>query len=357
MINGSPFPVCQSNRFCFLFDTPIPEVTEVRLLHGLIGKRTPPRFTQVQPGLFALSFETPPVLRMEYRFELLAADGSSTTIRDPLNPFHVEDPFGGKSVAFAEGYAQPIATLPAPPRWLGRLTELEIPAPGPGVWEAWLWTPAMLDDWDDAPLLIFLDGGDYLAYARMRDQLANLIATGRIAPCRALFIHPNDRFNEYSASEETATVLGSYLPAALLNELPVPKDAASRIGIGASLGAIALLHTHAANPGFFGGLILQSGSFFQPATDDMESRFPFFDRLTTFVRDLYTDRYQPHRIPLFMTCGIGGENITNNRIAAENLRQLGFPLQFIENADAHNWTGWRDCIGPALESFLARSGA
>jgi enterochelin esterase family protein len=46
--------------------------------------------------------------------------------------------------------------------------------------------------------------------------------------------------------------------------------ASVRVGIGASLGALALLHAHLAAPAMFDGLFLQSGSFFRGRTDPQE---------------------------------------------------------------------------------------
>ena len=47
---------------------------------------------------------------------------------------------------------------------------------------------------------------------------------------------------------------------------------ASWIGVGVSLGALAMLHAHRPAPGAFGALFLQSGSFFTPELDPQEKQ-------------------------------------------------------------------------------------
>ena len=53
--------------------------------------------------------------------------------------------------------------------------------------------------------------------------------------------------------------------------------------MGASLGALAMLHAHRMHPDLFGGLFLQSGSFFRQRLDRYERGFPRFGRISRFV--------------------------------------------------------------------------
>ena len=53
--------------------------------------------------------------------------------------------------------------------------------------------------------------------------------------------------------------------------------------MGTSLGALAMLHAHCRYPDAFDALFLQSGSFFCPALDSHERRFPYYRRIVRFV--------------------------------------------------------------------------
>jgi hypothetical protein len=60
-----------------------------------------------------------------------------------------------------------------------------------------------------------------------------------------------------------------------------------RVGIGASLGALAWLHAQASYPEVADGLFLQSGSYFRPETDPQESGFSEFPAIVRFVASVH----------------------------------------------------------------------
>jgi enterochelin esterase family protein len=124
-------------------------------------------------------------------------------------------------------------------------------------------------------------------------------------------------------------------------------------GMGASLGALAMLHVHRRHPDVVGGLFLQSGSFFTPETDPQEAGFTRFARIVPFVRGVLRTRSAAHPVPVAMTCGAEEENAANNRLMAEALELQGYPVRYAENPDMHNYTGWRDTLDPHLTDLLA----
>ena len=86
----------------------------------------------------------------------------------------------------------------------------------------------------------------------------------------------------------------------------------------------------------FGGLILQSGAFFQPRSDPMELDFAWFPQITAFVSQVLAGAPADPaaRIPVHMTCGTGEENDVNNHIMADALRaQTRALLTAAENAE------------------------
>ena len=56
--------------------------------------------------------------------------------------------------------------------------------------------------------------------------------------------------------------------------------------MGASLGALAMLHAHCRYPDTFDALFLQSGSFFLPRFDSHERWFPYYRRVVRFVAEV-----------------------------------------------------------------------
>ena len=127
----------------------------------------------------------------------------------------------------------------------------------------------------------------------------------------------------------------------------------SAVGMGASLGALAMLHAQRRYPKAFDGLFLQSGSFFQPRFDRQESGFRRYLRIVRFTSGV---RRGPagHPVPVALTCGTVEENLANNADMAAALARQGYDVAFAEVPDAHTWTGWRDAYDPHLTSLLQR---
>jgi enterochelin esterase family protein len=128
-------------------------------------------------------------------------------------------------------------------------------------------------------------------------------------------------------------------------------------GMGASLGALAMLHAHRAFPRLLGALFVQSGSFFQPRYDAHERRFVRYARIVRFVRATQNDGRYALPIPIGMTVGTAEENAANNRAMAAALAEQGYEVELAEVPDTHNYTGWRDAFEPHLEALLRRAWA
>ena len=124
--------------------------------------------------------------------------------------------------------------------------------------------------------------------------------------------------------------------------------------MGQSLGALAALHAARRFPGTFGGLFLQSGSFFTPTLDPQESHFSRFAEVTGFVSTLYSTP-PPEDVPISIVCGTAEENLANNRALTVRLRAFGADVAWGEVADGHTWTTWRDLLDPHLADLLHRA--
>jgi enterochelin esterase-like enzyme len=292
-------------------------------------------------GAWRLTFARPEVDRLEY---LLGVDGAF--VPDPANPLRAPGPFGDKSVVEWPEYETP--------PWLdsiadaGPVEELEIrcrrlvarvhvqlystPEP-PGA---------------DASLLVVHDGPEYAEYAGLTRFLDAMSWEERIPPLRAALIQPVDRNETYSAS----ALYAGALVRELLPEITKRAPHGKLIGMGASLGALAMLHAHVRHPKSFDGLLLQSGSFFRQRYDKQESGFPRYRRITRFVGTVLRGAGVDRPIPVAITCGTGEENRANNESLAAALTAQGYPTWLGEVRDGHTWTGWRDSFDPHLPALI-----
>ena len=199
----------------------------------------------------------------------------------------------------------------------------------------------------DAPLIVVHDGPEYARHAGLTRFLDAMSWEEHIPPLRAALIQPVDRNETYSASALYAGALVRELIPQLQRIAPHGK----RIGMGASLGALAMLHAHIRHPKAFDGLFLQSGSFFRQRSDKQESSFPRYQRITRFVGTSAAARAtsaDPDRDDLRHG---RGEPRQQPRDGAA-LDEQGYPAWIGEVRDAHTWTGWRDSLHPHLPALL-----
>jgi enterochelin esterase-like enzyme len=294
-------------------------------------------------GAWVLQLGPLPVARLEYELELTHADGGTEHACDPGNPHRAPGAFGEKSVLLLDSYAPPTwLDAEAPP---GTARALAVRGRGLGAdVQLRLWSPADAEARERLPLLVANDGPEYDALAALTRYSAAGIAGGWLPRHRVALIAPGERDEWYSASAAYARVLCTAVLPALRSAVAVGGPV---VGMGASLGGLAMLHATRRHPGAFGGLFLQSGSFFTPRLDPQESGFPRFGRIVRFVRDTLREPATDARVA--MTCGSAEENIHNNRLMA---RALG--VELAEVPDLHNYTAWRDALHPHLTSLLRR---
>ncbi len=326
--------------------------TSVRLVTEL-WKREPPRpFVRVGAD-WELALPDLSVDRLEYKLEVQRADGSIEQVCAPGVPT-VAQPFGDKSVLVLDGYRAPAWLGADVPRGSGSIDELTIPSarlgsPITGL----LWTSPGLAAGTRAPLLIALDGPEYVRFSALDQFLAWAVATDVLPPLRAALLAPRSRDEEYSACDVFADALAFDVIPALEQKAPVSGPGA-RIALGASLGGLAMLHAHRRMPDLFGALVLQSGSFFDEQLDAQESSFATFGRIAAFVREVASAASAPAPIPVAITCGTGEENIANNRAMAATLGAQGYTVSFHAIRDGHTWVCWRDAFEAAFAAIAPR---
>jgi enterochelin esterase family protein len=295
--------------------------------------------------VWQLTVELPDVDRMEYLFEVRDHNGAQMTITDPANPLRAPGAFGEKSVLELAGYQ--------PPAWLAEIpvegaeSTLSVDAPElDGSVDVTIWSPVDLAG--PAPLVVAHDGPEYARLGGLTHYLGALIAARSLPPVRAALVDPGDRNAWYSANPDYAQTLMTDV----LDQVDETAPATVRIGIGASLGGVAMLHAHRSHPGRLAGLLLQSSSFFTAQLDPQEAEFSGFAPVTEFVAGLHAADGDPAPVPTVITCGTVEENLANNELMASTLTRLGYSVRFVTVRDAHNYTAWRDALDPHLTRLV-----
>jgi enterochelin esterase family protein len=293
--------------------------------------------------------------RLEYQLELVHADGSTEIVNDPGNPLRATAPFGERSVLELDGYKPPVwledEDAPAgtlkPFALRSRLLRTDV--------TGLLWAPHDVESDAALPMLYVHDGPEYAAHSRLIRLFESAIAELEVRPFRAALLQPPGNRNEsYSASTRYANALATEIVPELDALSPTIDLLGARVAMGASLGALAAFHAHRLHPRLFGGLFLQSGSFFTRATDRQESPFARFVRVTRFVGSVLRDDDRRDPVPVVLTCGLTEENAANNRSLRDALVRQRYDVRLYEHADVHNWVSWRDVLHPHLIDLLDR---
>ena len=350
-------PEVTAARVTFRVPDPDAALQDVRLYQEVRRPRVGPSFTRVEgTATWELDFPRPAVDRMEYQLALRYPGAGPVLLPDPANPLRADGPFGEKSVVEFPGYH--------PPAWLARTGRRPAPATtGLAVPSRVLGARVPVEVWrspggrrrrpgDPLPMLVVHDGPEYARYAALLDFLTAATADGRLPPMRAALLAPVDRNEHYSASPAWSRALVSEVLPALQALTPTPPGRRHLVGMGASLGALATLAAARTAPASFGGLFLQSGSFFRPVVDDHERDFPRFRRITRFVDDLADGTAPAEPAAAALTCGTVEENLHGNRVVRDALAARGWQVELAEHRDAHNWVAWRDTFDPWLAGLL-----
>ena len=301
-------------------------------------------FTRTDDG-WALTLTDLPVDCLEYLLEI-----DDERVLDPDNPLTVPGAFGEHSWLPLPSYAEP--------GWLGdeqvagEQAGVVVEDTAAGEVEITVWAPADAEGDEPLPLLLAHDGPEMAAYGRLLDWAGTGIAAGRLPRMRVALLDPGERNVRYSASPAYAKALVDEVVPYLVDACPSDHRP---VLTGQSLGALAALHAAWTSPGVFAGLFLQSGSFFTPETDGMESDFEHFGVVTGFVQTVHAaTEAAPDPPKVAMTCGTAEENHANNLLLRDHLRRVGVDVTWGEARQGHTWTCWRDLLDPHLSALLRR---
>ncbi|MBA3538095.1 MAG: DUF3327 domain-containing protein [Deltaproteobacteria bacterium] len=342
------FPIVVGSSITFVWRG---EAEAVHLKHWVFGLPSSQQLARVdQTDVWHLTLQLPANSRVEYKLEVVR-NGRGEWLNDPLNHNRARDPFGANSVAHGTGYEIPSWIHPDPSVTPGRLDEISIDSKTFGRRGFGVYVPARFQRTRRYPLLVVHDGHDYLRYASLGNILDNLIERLEIADAIVVFTSSPDRLREYADDERHARYITEDLIPYVERAFPLEAQPQSRALMGASFGAVAALSTASRYPGFYGRLLLQSGSFAFTDIGDRNHRGPLFDPVVAFMNRF---RAEPSAVSerVFVSCGMYESLIYENRSLVPMLLATGMDVRYVEARDGHNWENWRDRLREALSWLM-----
>lgn len=305
---------------------------------------TPLPLERVGRGLWVRSLALPEDAYVEYVLQ----DAKGRRLRDPFNERRSDNGFGDVNACFwmpkgeATALGQRVRGVPR-----GRVTRHQVethqwavgrkravalyapPVPGP------------------VPLLVVLDGDDYLRRVQLPTLVDNLIAQGRMRPVAMAFVSNGGpaRSIEYACSEATVAFLEQHVLSLAREQLSL-MDAQRTPGVhavlGASLGGLMALYTAQRLPRVFGRVLSQSGAFSIQGTDMV-------------VFDLARRTGQPP-LHVWMDCGRFESLLDGNQRLRPLLHATGHRVTFEDYSGGHNYPAWQSHLSRGLEEIFPPAG-
>jgi enterochelin esterase family protein len=337
-------PIVDGRSVTFVWRGEADEVLLRHWIHGLAGGLPFHRVHGTQVWL--LSIDVPEGSRVEYKLEI-ARWGERRLVADALNQHAAADPYGANSVVHGHGYTPPEWILPDSEARAGELRthHLHSQAFG-GERRVQVYLPARFRTTRRYPLLVVHDGEEYLRFAAFKTVLDNLIHRLEIPSMVVALTQSHNRLEEYADDPRHARYLVEELVPELERLYPLVQKPSARGLMGASFGAVASLSTAWRHPGYFGNVLLQSGSFVFTDIGNHD-RGPLFDPVVKFVNAFRKHPGRPTE-HLYMSCGVYESLIYYNRSLVPLLQKSGMTVKFSESHDGHNWENWRDRLREGL---------
>jgi enterochelin esterase family protein len=347
-IAANTFPIVSGSSCTFVWRG---EAEAVHLKHWVFGLPQSQRLTRLDgTDIWYLTLQLPVKSRIEYKLEIVR-NGHGEWIQDPLNQSQARDPFGANSVAHSSGYEVPSWVNPDPTAAKGFVDEIWIDSTTFGRRGFGMYIPARFQRSRTYPVLVVHDGHDYMRYASLTTILDNLIDRLEIADAIVVLTSSPDRLHEYADDERHARFLTEELVPYVQRLLPITDEPQHRCLMGASFGAVASLSAAYRYPGFYGRLLLQSGSFAFTDIGDRNHRGQLFDRIVAMM-----NRYRAEPAVLaekiYVSVGMYESLIYENRSLVPVLISTGMDVRYVEARDGHNWENWRDRLRDGLSWLL-----
>ena len=339
------FPLVEGTRVTFVFRGAADAVRLKTWVYGLPNSQ--PLLKLEKGDLWHLTLEIPRMSRVEYKFEVVRG-GHGAWILDPLKPFHATDPFGANSVVHGEGYHVPEWTQHDPDARPGTLEPWVIKSAAFNDTRRFnVYLPARFRKSRRYPLIFVHDGPDYVRFANLKTVLDNLIHRLEIPDVIVALSGSPNRIGEYADDERHARFVTEEVVPDLEKRLPLLGTPRGRCLMGASFGGVAALSTAVRYPGFYGRLLLQSGSFAFNDIGQQKERGALWDPVVKFMNKF---RENPTMVSekAFISCGMHEPLIYENRSLVPMLQATEMDFRYVESRDGHNWENWRDRLREGL---------
>lgn len=215
----------------------------------------------------------------------------------------------------------------------------------------WVYTPPGYREGEPYPVVVLLDGRNWIEQRPVVPTLDNLLADGLIPPTVAVLVDSLDwatRSRELTCHEPFVESLTTELVPWVDQRWSVSADPAAWTLDGVSYGGLTALLTGLRRPDVFGNVIAHSPSLWWAPEGDSEREW--------LVREY--ERQPPTSVRTYLEVGLneGPAMVPVCRRMREVMTAKGYDLTYVEYNGGHDLNCWRGGFAEAIRGF-AESGA
>lgn len=263
---------------------------------------------------------------------------------------HIGHPTGPLSLLVLPGSEELLSWTAVPamgterPTACGTLTPFRVPV---GVWpeevDAWIYESAAVHGVSRA-LLVLLDGDTWVEALDIAGLLDGAVAAGMLPPLTAILpASGGQRSTRLGLDDRWADWLATDLLAAAARYAVVIGDASRSVVAGQSLGGAAALHAALRHPERFGAVLPQSGAFWWPAVDGVD----------TFALHGLVDSHHGPKLRICHQVGTLEFHLLDlNRKMVSRLLHHGHDVTSHEDVGGHDGAIWRPGLVRGLAELL-----
>lgn len=243
------------------------------------------------------------------------------------------------------GWAAPCATDAQRPAVRGTLTSFRVPA---GTWpeevSAWTYQSAQAHGASRA-VLVLLDGETWVEDLGVVGVLDAAVAAGALPPLTAVLpASGRHRSTRLGLDDRWADWLATDLLTTAAQHAVIVDDPTRSVVAGQSLGGAAALHAALRHPERFRAVVPQSGAFWWPTVDGVD----------TFALNGLVDHYRGPRLCVRHQVGTLEFHLLDlNRKMVSQLRHRGHDVSSHEDVGGHDAALWRPGLVRGLAELLA----
>ncbi len=221
----------------------------------------------------------------------------------------------------------------------------------------WVYLPPRYDTAKTYPLMLFLDGSDYLGLFLTPSILDELIVNGDIPPCLAIFFDysPDKRMAEYNCSAAFTHFITDEFFQILNRRYGLSIDASPELTtiVGYSASGLAAFYAGISRADRFGQVIAQSPSFEILKKSELHDLITGnSSRHTRFFLEAGSLETLPAELILADGSSQAFSSLQACRETAEKLQQHGWPIYFEEFMGGHNTICWRQSLPARIKAVF-----